>query len=104
MCVSKARGWPGLRAAQNLQMPHPRDCQGGQMPRSSPGGGGGRGALGAAQIDWCIITDALLVLFAIGVESHRLSFMLKKKSICVLTFGFFSWKTTEIPRKEVFQS
>ena len=74
------------------------------MPRSSPGGAGGGGALGAAEIDWCIITDALLVLFAIGVESHRLSFMLKKTSICVLTFGFFSWKTTEIPRKEVFQS
>ena len=29
---------PGPRAAQNLQMPHPRDWQGGQMPRSSPGG------------------------------------------------------------------
>ena len=31
---------PGPRAVQNLQMPHPRDWQGGQMPRSSPGGGG----------------------------------------------------------------
>ena len=31
---------PGSRAVQNLQMPHPRDWQGGQMPRSSPGGGG----------------------------------------------------------------
>ena len=54
---------PGPRAAQNLQ-----------MPRSYPAG-----ALGAAEIDWCIITDALVVLFAIGVESHRLSFMLKKR-------------------------
>ena len=34
---------PGPRAAQDLQMPHPRDWQGGQMPRSSPGGGGGAG-------------------------------------------------------------
>ena len=36
------RGWqmPGPRAAQNLQMSHPRDWQGGQMPCSSPGGGG----------------------------------------------------------------
>ena len=43
------RGWqmPGPRAVQNLQMPHPLDCLGGQMPRSSPGGDG----LGAAGID-----------------------------------------------------
>ena len=36
-------GWqtPGLRAAQNLQMPHPRDRQGWQISHSSPGGGGG---------------------------------------------------------------
>ena len=32
---------PGPRAVQNLQMPHPQDWQGGQMPRSSPGGGEG---------------------------------------------------------------
>ena len=43
---------PGPQAAQNLQMPYPRDWWGGQMPRSS-GGGGGR-PLGAAGIDWCI--------------------------------------------------
>ena len=59
-CVLKARVWPrvwprvwqipGPRAAKNLLMPHPWDWQGGQMPRSSPGGGG----LGAAGIDWCI--------------------------------------------------
>ena len=30
---------PGPRAVQNLQMPHLRDWQGGQVPRSSPGGG-----------------------------------------------------------------
>ena len=46
-CVSKAwewpRGWqmPGPWEVQNLQMPHPRDSHGGQMPRSGPGGGGG---------------------------------------------------------------
>ena len=46
MCVSKARGWPrswqmpGPRAVQDLQMPHPRDWYGGQIPGSSPGGGG----------------------------------------------------------------
>ena len=40
---------PGPRAVQNLEMPHPRDWQGGQMPRSSPGGGG-------AQVE---LTDAL---------------------------------------------
>ena len=31
---------PGPRVVQNLQMPHPRDWQGGRMPRSGPGGGG----------------------------------------------------------------
>ena len=44
---------PGPRAVQNLQMPHPRDCQGGQMPRSSPGGGG------LAQVE---LTDALTIV------------------------------------------
>ena len=29
---------PGPRAVQNLQMSHPRDWQGVQMPLSSPGG------------------------------------------------------------------
>jgi len=49
---------PGLaiarppRAVQNLQMPHPRDWQGGQMPRSSLGGGEG----GWAQLE---LTDGV---------------------------------------------
>ena len=43
---------PGPRAVQHLQMPHPRDLQGGQMP----GGGGG---LGAGGIDWCIKQEML---------------------------------------------
>ena len=42
---------PGARAAQNLQMPHPQDWKGGQMPRGSPGGGGG-----CSQLE---LTDAL---------------------------------------------
>ena len=41
---------PGPRAAQNLQMPLPRDWKGGQMPRSSPG------EEGWAQLE---LTDAL---------------------------------------------
>ena len=41
---------PGPQAVQNLQMPHPRDWQGGQMPRSNQRAGG----LGAGVIDWCI--------------------------------------------------
>ena len=61
--MSKARGWlrgwqmPGPRAVQNL-LPHPRDSQGGQLPRSAVarGGGGGEGrVLGAAGIDCCIM-------------------------------------------------
>ena len=60
--MSKAREWPGRwqmpgpQAVQNLQMPHLRDWQGGQMPHSCPvcGGGGGWGGLGAGGIDWCI--------------------------------------------------
>ena len=35
---------PGPRAAQNLQMPHPRDWKGEQMPRIGGGGGGGEWA------------------------------------------------------------
>ena len=42
---------PGPQAAQNLQIPHPRDWKGGQMPRGSPGGKGGW-----AQLE---LTDAL---------------------------------------------
>ena len=36
------RDWqmPGPRVAQNLQMPHPRDWQGGQKAPISPGWGG----------------------------------------------------------------
>ena len=43
--MSNARGWPlgwqisGPRKAQNLQMRHPRDWQGGQIPRRGREGG-----------------------------------------------------------------
>ena len=51
----RPRGWqmPGPRTAQNLQKPHPRDWQGGQIPCSSPGG------LGAAGIGWWITHELL---------------------------------------------
>ena len=45
---------PGPRAAQNLQMPHPRDWKGEQMLRIGGGGGGGGGEW--AQLE---LTDAL---------------------------------------------
>ena len=45
----------GPRAVQHLQMPHPRDWQGGQMPRSCPGEGG----WGWAQVE---LTDALALV------------------------------------------
>ena len=82
---------PVPRAAQNLQMPYPRDWNGGQMPRSSPwwgggGGGGGGGAagggggggggggegLGTAGIDWCITED-------VGRRASTAYRMIKKK-------------------------
>ena len=51
---------PSPRAAEILQMPHPRDWNGGQMPRSSLGvvWGFGRGVGGGswAQLE---LTDAL---------------------------------------------
>ena len=55
---------PGPRAVQHLQMPHPRDWLGGQMPRSCPG-------WGWAQVE---LTDAL----------HEIS-----DWICVKTSGSF---------------
>ena len=44
----KSLGVPKPCEAQNLLMPRPRDCQGGQMPYSSPEGEGG-GGLGTAE-------------------------------------------------------
>ena len=52
--LEKPRGWQMLVpwAAENVQRPHTRDLQGGQMPHSSAGMGGE--GLGAAGIDRCI--------------------------------------------------
>ena len=54
---------PGPRAVQNLQMPHPRDWQGGQMSRSSPGGEGGW-----AQPE---LTDALRDQLSVNTKTVR---------------------------------
>ena len=62
---------PGPRAVQNLQMPHPRDWQGGQMPRSSPGGGW-------AQVE---LTDALYVLL-ISLQKLLNTDTWRKSSYC----------------------
>ena len=47
---------PDPRAVPNLLMPHPRNWQGAQMPRSCPGG------MGAAGIDWCISSASNICL------------------------------------------
>ena len=45
------------------QMPHPRDWQGGQMPRSRPvRGGGGWRRLGRAGIDWALLSHRTLYI------------------------------------------
>ena len=63
-CVLKAwdwpRGWqmPGPRAVQNLQMPHPRDWQGGKCPAVARGrGGGGAGRRWNWLMPKCSILD-----------------------------------------------
>ena len=55
-------------------MPHPRDWQGEQMARSSPGGGGGGwGCMGAAGIDWCISVVQILGIFKKKITEKRCS-------------------------------
>ena len=46
---------PDPEAAQNSQMPHTPDLQGGKCPAIARAGGGG--TLGEAAIDWCITRD-----------------------------------------------
>ena len=92
-CVSKARGWPqgwqipGPRAAQNLSMSHPRDWHGGQMPRSSRGGGG----LGAGRSwNWLMHKEEILCFLSTlqpGKGYKRRSISLKVGKI---------WTTTKI--------
>ena len=48
---------PGPRAVQNLQMPHPRDWQSMQIPRSSLEG------LGVGGIDWGIILSQTCICY-----------------------------------------
>ena len=87
--MSKARGWPrgwqmpGPRAVQNLQIPHPRDLQGGKLPRSAVARGGGRGVLGAAGIDCCIMHMAgyfEVISFLILPVFHFVILFNKKKT------------------------
>ena len=88
--MSKARGWPrgwqmpGPRAVQNLQIPHPRDSQGGQLPRSAVARGGGRGVLGAAGIDCCIMHMAgyfeVISFLILPVFNFLILFNQKKKT------------------------
>ena len=66
MCVKSLGLAPGLAnarplgSAQNLQMSHPQDWQGGQMPQSSRGeGGGGRGE--GRSWNWLIYNDIHLL-------------------------------------------
>ena len=59
MRISARGGNSALYASVNFSCtrippPHPWDWKGEQMPRSSPGGGGGVQEVGAAGIDWCI--------------------------------------------------
>ena len=79
---------PGLanarpRAAQNLQMPHFRDWQGGQMPRSSPGAEGCW-----TQLE---LTDALIVQTVSfdGFDMKTLELEQAKESINLRVFVLY---------------
>ena len=74
---------PAPRAVQNLQMPHPRDWQGGQMPRSNPGGGG----VGWAQVELTDIFARNLFIFAVY---YRNSCFTNKCSTCITNEYFMS--------------
>ena len=90
--MSKARGWPrgwqmpGPRAMQNLQISHPRDSQGGKLPRSAVARGWGavRGLLGAAGIDCCIMHVVgyfeVISFLILPVFSFLILFNQKKKN------------------------
>ena len=94
--MSKARGWPrgwqmpGPRAVQNLQIPHPRDSQGGQLPRSAVARGGGRGVLGAAGIDCCIMHMAgyfeVISFLILPVFNFVILFKKRAAELCYVIF------------------
>ena len=58
---------PDPWAVPNLLMPHPRNWQGAQIPRSCPGGGG----KGAAGIDWCMTLEVHITAVSKNQNSHQ---------------------------------
>ena len=92
-CVSKARDWPGgwqmlgPRAVQHLQMPHPRDWQGG--PAVAREGGGGW-----AQVE---LTDALSsggVFFIIIFNESAIRRYIDRGSHHEIRTRWSGWNTT----------
>ena len=72
-------------AVQNLQMLYPWDWQGGQMPRSSPGGG----ELGAGGIDWCIMqinTQMLAQTLALSTIKRKIGDCLQFSTVAAYSF------------------
>ena len=84
--LANARPW----AVQNLQIPHPRDSQGGQLPRSAVARGGGRGVLGAAGIDCCIMHMAgyfeVISFLILPVFNFVILFKKRAAELCYVIF------------------
>ena len=108
--MSKARGWPrdwqtpGPRAVQNLQISHPPDSQGGQLPRSAVArGGGGRGLLGAAGIDCCIMHMAgyfeVISFLILPVFNFLILFNKKKKKRAAELYYVIFTPAPGLPKK-----
>ena len=79
---------PGSRAVQNLQMPHPRDWQGGKCPAGACGGGGG----GGAQVEkYSILDKAFSCCWAVnylafsGAELTQFNLFRKKQFLLWIT-------------------
>ena len=76
---------PGPQAVQNLQIPHPRDWQGGQTPRSCPGGGWAQVELTDALISKNV--NQLTILFALEGTTYiwavSISQQTGKKKSCI---------------------
>ena len=75
-----------------LQMPHPRDWHGGQMPRSGPGGRGG--GLGAGGIDWCITEQHILTTtdqsFPYQKAIKAYAYVITRRQYLINNFNLFS--------------